>query len=457
MPKAFALVCLFALALSAPRATHARQKATDFAELEATVNDELKATNTPGAAVAVVSGDRVVFAKGFGVADVETGAAVTPDTLFRIASTTKMLTAAALVTLAERGEVKLDAPVGTYVRGLSPGLARVTLHQLLSHTAGVRDDASFNGPHDDAALAAFVGTWTDDYLLAGPGEIYSYSNLGYQLAARVLEEATGKPYADAMDELVFRPLGMRRTTLRPTVAMTYPHAQAHDLAPGGKSPSVVRPFPDDARYWANGGVFTSAADFARFAVAFLNGGRVDGAQVMPPGLGAKLSTPYAEPPGTGPERARYGYGLVVRDLRGARVVQHGGSMLGSGSLVRMVPERRFAVIVLADRTGALLTKTMEKATEMFVPLGPKAEPAAPAPVPMSEAEMRRYAGTYQNAPGYLKLELYVEGGRLLLRQLDRPGEPSEVVKLGEGHFSTADGQDFYLISVAGGGVRFMHV
>src|SRR5260370_31548022 len=107
----------------------AQQKTINFDELEATVNEELKATNTPGAAVAVIVGDRVVFAKGFGVSNIETRTPVTPDTRFRIASTTKMLTAAALVALAEQGKIKLDEPIGKYVKGLSPDISEVTVHQ----------------------------------------------------------------------------------------------------------------------------------------------------------------------------------------------------------------------------------------------------------------------------------------------------------------------------------------
>ena len=263
MFKNYTFLYLSICLLSISQPSFAQQKTINFSELEATVNEELKATNIPGAAVAVVIGDRVVFAKGFGVSDIETGTPVNPDTLFRIASTTKMLTAAAAVALAQQGKLELNAPIGKYLP-LSPKLASVTMNQLLSHTAGIRDGASFNGPHDDSALANFVRSWTDDYLVAEPGEIFSYSNLGYVLAARVLEEVIGKPFADVMNDVLFRPLGMRRTTLRPIMAMTYPLAQGHDILSGQTNPTIVRPFADDSRYWANGGVFTSVLDFARF-------------------------------------------------------------------------------------------------------------------------------------------------------------------------------------------------
>lgn len=250
-----------------------------------------------------------------------------------------MLTAAALVALAEQGKIKLDEPIGKYVRGLRPKLSQVTVHQLLTHTAGLRDSASYYGPHDDSALASFVRSWTDDYLIGSPGEVYSYSNIGFGLAALVLESVTGKSFADAINEILFRPLGMRRSTLRPTEAMTYPLSQGHAILSGRNSPTVIRPFADDSRYWANGGVFTSANDFARFAIAFLNNGKVDGQQILSPTVITKLSTPYVEiPGGNAAEHPRYAYGLNVRDYRGVRVLQHGGLLIGFGSVVRIVPD-----------------------------------------------------------------------------------------------------------------------
>lgn len=434
----------------------AQQRTIDFGELEAVINEELKATNTPGAAVAVMVADRVVFAKGFGVANVEAGTPVTPDTLFRIASTTKMLTAAALVTLAEQGKIKLDAPVSAYVKGLSPKLSRITVHQLLSHTAGIRDGFSFDGLHDDSALADFVRSWTDDYTLAEPGEIFSYSNLGYALAGRVLEEVTGKPYADAMNDVLFQPLGMRRSTLRPIMAMTYPLSQGHDVLSGQTNPSIVRPFADDARFWANGGVFTSISDYSRFAIAFLNDGKVEGKQILSPAVIAKLSTPHVDMPGgNAAERPRHGYGLNVRDYRGVRVLQHGGLRVGFGSLVRIVPEHRFAVIILTNKTNGLLLKSLEKATELAVPLQPKAVSSSKQPVMMTEAEMKNYVGAYENAPDYLRLELVTSDGKLFLRQLGA-NEKSEVVKVGDNIF-TAGGQEFLLISGTNGKTKYMHI
>jgi CubicO group peptidase (beta-lactamase class C family) len=452
----YRVLYLFIGSLCVSRPAIAQQKPIDFSGLEATLKDELKATNTPGAAVAVVVNDRVVFSQGVGVSDIEVGTSVNPGTLFRIASTTKMLTAAALVTLAEQGRIKLHAPVGEYVRGLSPKTSRVTVHQLLSHTAGIRDGFSFNGPHDDSALASFVRSWTDDYLIAEPGELFSYSNLGYVLGARVLEEVTGKPFADAMNQLLFQPLGMHRTTLRPIMAMTYPLAQGHDVLAGEATPRVVRPFTDDARYWGNGGVFTSVVDFSRFAIAFLNGGKIDGAQALSPTVIAKLSTPYVDMPGANlAEQPKHAYGLNIRDDRGVRMLQHGGARLGFGSLVRIVPEHRFAVIILTNKSDGLLLKTLEKATELGVPLRPKTIAPPAKPIAMNETEMRDYVGSYQNAPDYLRLELVIKDGGLFLKQAGQSAM-SPVVKVGDNVFN-AGGQEFVLIPGTTGTTKYMHI
>src|SRR5215213_6238258 len=201
------------------RPVQAPRRSVGFTELEKVVEAELKETGTSGAAVAVISDGRVVFAKGFGVASVESGGAITPDTLFRLGSTTKMFTGAALVTLSDKNRIKLDEAIGKYAKGLPPKLAQVTAHQLLSNNAGVGDFAAPPPSHDDAALAAMVRSWKDDVMFGEPGKVYSYSSPGFWLAGYVLEETGGKPYSDMMDELLFQPLGMRRTTLRPLVAM----------------------------------------------------------------------------------------------------------------------------------------------------------------------------------------------------------------------------------------------
>jgi len=423
----------------------------DFGELEKVALAELAETNTPGAAVGVVSGDRLVFAKGFGVSNVETGAPVTPDMLFRLGSTTKMFTAAALVTIAEEGKLKLDEPIGKYAKGLSPKIAGLTAHQLLSHTAGLRDDAQMFGRHDDEALAETARALKDDFLFAAPGRIYSYSNPGYWLSGYLIEAVSGKPYADVMDERLFKPIGMHRTTLRPTMAMTWPLAQGHDVS-GRDKPRVVRPFADNVGNWPAGSIFSSVNDLSRFVIAFMNGGQIEGKQILSPSLIKQLSSPQSDQPGS---EWKYGYGLAIGKNRGVRMVEHSGGRSGYGSLIKMAPDHNFAVIILVNRTGGSLSKTAEKAMELTLPLEARAE-SRPTPVAVTEAEMARYIGVYGDQPN--RIEIAIKDGKLFLKVMGREGQVS---KLGELRFSVTLGPsrtvEFALVPGADGKAEFLHV
>src|SRR5207249_7089648 len=131
-------------------------------ELEKVAVEEMKADGIPGAAIGVVRGGKILLAKGFGVVSVETGVPVTADTLFRLGSTTKMFTAAALVQMTLDGKIDLHRPIGEYVRGLDRGLAKLSSDQLLSHTAGLRNDDPPSGRADESALGKEVRSCKSD-------------------------------------------------------------------------------------------------------------------------------------------------------------------------------------------------------------------------------------------------------------------------------------------------------
>ena len=435
----------------------AQQKDVDFTELESVVLRELSETNTPGVAVAVVSGDSIVFAKGFGVSNIENGASVTPDMLFRIGSVTKMFTASLLVTLAEERKINLEKPIGEFIKGLSPKLSRVTLHQLMSHTAGMTDESpSDYGSHDDSALAVYVRSLKDDHFFTEPGKIFSYSNPAYDVAGFSIEEFGGKAYADQMSERLFRPLGMKSTTFRPTMAMTYPLSQGHTATANAK-PSVIRPFVDNVAGWPDGFLFSSVNDLARFAIAFLNRGKIDGKQILMPSVIAKLSTPYAQIHSRfGFENGEYSYGLFIHNYRGVRVVWHAGLIQGFGALFEMVPEQRFAVIILANSSDALLNKTSEKAMELMLPLEKKTESNFMHTLAMSKDEMLDYVGTYLNKPQ--RAEIIAKDGKLFVKW----GEGEfPVTKIGSYRFSVEKqvdpSEEFVLVPDANGKVEYLHI
>lgn len=385
-PSFFRLLTLAALFATARLAA-----ALDFSSLDALARAELARTGIPGCAVAVVVDGQLAYAQGYGLANVDTREPVRAEMLFRLGSTTKMFTAATVVALSRDGRLKLDAPLGDLVPGLAPKISRVTPHQLLTHSAGLGDDAPMDGPHDDSALAASCRALTDQLVFAEPGKIYSYSNPGFWLAGLAAEVAGGKPYADLVAALILQPCGMVRSTFRPTLAMTWPLAVGHS-GENGRPARVIRPLPDNAGTWPAGQLFTSAPEFARFCIALMSAGRLEGRTALAPELVAALTTPHvALPDGEN----HYGYGLGVRTDAGLRWWSHTGSRAGFGSIARMCPDRGFAVIVLCNRTGEHLPRVAEKAVSLVLGIAPPARPA-PQNLPLTAVDRQRLIGTFAN-------------------------------------------------------------
>jgi len=298
------------------------------------------------------------------------------------------------------------------------------------------------GSHDESALTSNVLTWKEDRFFTEPSKVYSYSNPGYWLAGALIEAASGKLYADQMHDSLFNPLGMTRTTLRPTVAMTYPLAQGHDVRDG--KPIVIRPSANNAASWPAGSIFSSVLDLSRFVIAFVDSGRVDGKQAISPAIITTLTTAAAKIPGSAGE---YGYGVNISTQRGVRVIQHGGSRSGYGSMITMVPEKQFGVIVLANRSGASLPRTVQKAMSLVLALPEPVREPVPPVVKITDQEMSTYAGVYSQGPR--KMEIIKRDGKLFLKQGTRE---TELIRVGPHRFTS----NLFFVTAADGTVEYLY-
>ena len=373
------------------------------------LQEELGRLGAPGTAIAVVRGERVTYLRGFGSASIETGAPVAPDTLFQIGSATKMLTAAAVMSAHLAKALDVDAPVSRYVSGLTACVGAPTVRQLLSHTGGLMDEPDEFGPQGEEGLAAHPRTWTAEYCLLPPGRAFSYSNSGFALAGLALQEAEQKPFADVVKARVLEPLGMTRTTFRPTEAMTWPLAIGHRRDQAGAF-SAVRPLPNDARLWPAGTVYSSAQEMARLVVALLNDGRVEGKQALPAGLVATLRTPVAAIPTTG---ERYGLGQFLTE----RTFGHGGTMTGYTAQVTIDHTAGVGVVVLGNGDNASLTPIVQKLLSA-AGVAPAVAPVAPAAAGGVLSSLDAYVGTYRN-PRRFAVEVVRSGDGLVLRRFGR--------------------------------------
>ena len=405
----------------------------EWRTLERSAADVMRATKTPGLQVAIIRGDSIVLARGFGVADVETGAPMTPDLLAQVGSLTKPFTAALVLSLAQQRVIDLRAPISRVVTGLRPRYGALSTSQLLSQTAGLGDREGSYGTLDEAALLRAARELPDSIAFLPPGLSFSYSNIGFALAGLAAQEATKQPFGDLIRDRLLRPLGMMKATMRPLEALTYLRAQGHKLTAKGDSVVVVRPIADDTRIWPAGYLYTNAREAARFVVALLNGGRVGDAQALPAGVADSMMATHVALPGM-PNGTRYGYGMFLDTLRGYESAWHPGSMPGFSTLVRMLPSKRVGVVLIANRDEVRLDRIAEAALEdalrpLGVPFSASPPIAAKLPAPAPDVRLADYVGTYSNR---FSIELSLKNGALVLRRF---GAELPVVPLGSNLFA----------------------
>ncbi len=381
----------------------------DTAAIDAAALEEMTASSIPGAALVLVRGDETVLVRGWGVASADTGEPVTGETLFRLGSTTKIFVGLAAAVMAEAGELDLDAPIGQAVPELHASLRKLTLHQLLTHTAGLADDAPMQGPRDESALGDRVLRWDGTALFAPPGEICSYSNPGYVLAGYVLERIARKKdpdvrFADVVRSRVLDPLGMRQATFRPLEAMTRRLALGHDRK--RDAVEVLRPQPEHAGSYPSGSLYASAGELALVLRALLNEGKLGERQALPARAVRRALTEHATIPSSG---LGYGYGIIVRRAGEESVLSHPGARAGYGSAMLLLADAKVGGFVLGNRTGASPGRTAMRSIAMLAPIPPPAQPSDSA---ATEIDSSSIPGLYRNGDRSFRIE--ADGDALFL-------------------------------------------
>lgn len=355
---AAALLMVFALALQPGTARAQATIGGDWrADVSAFARRVVDAGLTPGMSVAVARGDWVVYARGFGTTDMDTGAPVTGDTPFYIASTTKSFTALAVVLAAERGDLDLDAPMVRYLPGaeLPDGVPResITLRDLLEMTHGL----SGNGPI--VLRTAFTGQFTRPQLLellryhepTGRKGTFAYNNLGYNLLGLVLEARYGGSWKEAVRREVLDPVGMDHTSAWLSRLDPGEIAMPHRLDPDGFR--RVRLDKADENLHAAGGHFASARDLARYLAVHLGGGMLEGRRVLPERPVLDTHVKRVDQDRTfGPfHRFGWAWGWDLGTWEGDTLVHRFGGFAGYRSHVSFMPSHGIGVVVLVNGGG----------------------------------------------------------------------------------------------------------
>jgi CubicO group peptidase (beta-lactamase class C family) len=327
----------------------------------------LAGQNLPGLSVAVGVGGDLVWAEGFGWADLETRVPVAPDTRFRIGTASTPLTSAAVGLLLEQGRLSLDEVIQTYVPAFPKKQWPVTLRQLMGHTAGVRNDGGDEGPLLSLGCEQpleGVQHFAEQELLFEPGTQYRYSSYGWILVSAAVEAAADEPFLTFMRTQIFEPLGMRDTEADSGPEPIPDRATSYFPRFAAEPRYGLHPMrPMDYSCYAGSSVFLSTpSDLVRFGMA-INGGKL-----LQPATVQMLQTPQRLASG---QETGYGLGwdleTVALSDKQARWVGHEGTLLGGMAASLMtVPERGIVVAVTSNISYADTEALALKIAQAFV-------------------------------------------------------------------------------------------
>jgi D-alanyl-D-alanine carboxypeptidase len=386
--------------------------------LDAVVRDFLAAEpSIPGAQVAVWRHGRPVLSRGYGKAEHTEGRAVDASTVFRIASLTKQITAAAVVRLAEEGRLSFDDPLSRWVPEYPTGAHVVTLRHLLTHTSGIHDHGEPWTEQPEAALSReeILAFTRGRPLIFAPGERHQYENLGYLLLGMVIERAAGRSYAEYVREAIAAPLGLASISECPdTPAPGHAHGYRmmdEGLAPvGGVSMT---------QHFSAGGLCATAEDLTRWSSLLFTGGLVSESSLR------EMTTPPAVRSGT----TRYGFGIGVGEVAGVERVSHTGLIAGFASVLTYFPADDLAIAVLFNTESSppsrLATLLARAALDVEFPLVED--------LPTPPEILARYDGVYDLGP--LRLRVFARDGRLWLQATGQP--PNRLLFQGDDEFRLA--------------------
>ncbi len=320
--------------------------------------------NLPSISIAVGLNGGILWAEGFGFADLEQRVPATTLTRYRIGSVSKPLAATAVARLHERGRLDLDAPVQKFVPSFPEKPWPVTTRQLLTHTSGIRHYRSeqevLSALHYDDVLAT-LDVFAGDDLLFEPGTKFGYSTFAWCLASAVVESASGEPFLDFMRREVFAPAGMRHTVADDVFGIVPSRARFYDRGPDGRLRNAS--FVDQSNKWAGGGFLSTPSDLVRFAFAMMDGKLLESETVE------QVWTPQRLASG---EPIEQGLGWSIKKTGPWTVIGHGGSSVGGRTSFMTLPEHRFALAICTNVSGG---EVLPVAMILMRNFAPKPSPA----------------------------------------------------------------------------------
>ena len=366
------------------------------AAMRVQIKREMETKKLPAVAIALVDGQRTVWAQGFGFEDEAHTRPADAHTIFRIGSVSKLFTDLAVMQMVERKQLDLDAPVERYLSEFKPANSfgtPITLRELMSHRAGLLREPPVGHYFDDSSptLAATIASLNETALVAKPGTLTKYSNAGVATVGYVLERMAKQPFAEYMKGAVLAPLGMHESAFSSEASMQAHMAQGRmwsydglDFAaptfPLGEAPA--------------GAMYSSVGDLALFVRALLADGRGPGGQIVSPeSLHAMWKPQFG---------GQFGLGFALGELDERPEVSHAGAIYGFATELALLPEDKLGVVVVTtvDSANAVTNHLAELALRQMLAL----HKGQPLPTPAADHEIepgfaREAQGEYRSGHG----------------------------------------------------------
>ncbi|MDO8925793.1 MAG: serine hydrolase domain-containing protein [Sideroxyarcus sp.] len=395
------------------------------------IEQEMDDADVTGLSIALVDDQQVVWAQGFGFADKAAGIKATPDTVYHLGSIAKVFTATAAMQLAEQGKLDIDRSLQLYLPQFSiksrfGNAGGITPRNIMTHHSGL-PGYWVRGMSDrhPAPFEEQVTAVREEYMAAPPNTVFAYSNLGVSLLGAAIGEIGGDCYAGHMNRYVLQPLGMTRSEFAARIpGKAYKDGKEVEAIP-------LRDLPSSS-------LLSSASDMTRFMRMLFADGKFEGRQILTPeSLREMVRVQNASVPLDMDFKMGLGWMLSGVDVPGAGVVaSHGGTTLNYHTMLTVLPEHKLGVVVLSNSANA--QAAVAKVTEQTLKLALEAKRGIAQPekqfveskiVPLSESELRDYAGYFETLIGLVKVEN--RNGELIAELM---GFDFELVKHADGEF-----------------------
>lgn len=387
--------------LAVPVLTQAAPQPAATPSYEAVLRQAIK-DGGPGAAAIVVKDGKVVYRGARGLANVEKGVPLQPDSVFRLGSVTKQFTSLAIMMLVEQGTIGLQDPIDKYLPGYPMQGHVITVEHLLTHTSGIQSYTDIPGwmttkIQADLTVQQLVDGFKNEPMQFAPGTRYRYNNSGYVLLGAIIEKVSGQSYASFVAERIFKPLGMAHSYYGTDEPKILGRAGGYTgAAEPARSLSMTQPY-------SAGALLSTVDDLALWDAALNTEKLLKRASIE------RMWTPYKLADGTS---NGYGYGWQMATLRGHRTMEHGGGIFGFSTYVMRLPDDRGYVAVLCNTDAPAAPPAYLAKRLAAIAIGsPFSEQTA---APVDAKVLQGYAGVYAPEKG-LRRTVTFEDGKLFVQ------------------------------------------